>query len=51
MANHERKPAKDLTGRNYIGFEQDEKYHAIAMQRVADEVDRLLAEDDEISLF
>ena len=30
------------TGRNYIGFELDEKYHAIAMQRVADEVDRLL---------
>lgn len=29
-------------GRNYIGFEQDEKYHAIAMQRVGDEVDSLL---------
>ena len=34
------------TGRNYIGFEQDEKYHAIATQRVADEVDSLL--EDEI---
>ena len=31
------------TGRNYIGFELDEKYHAIAQQRVADEVDHLLA--------
>lgn len=30
------------TGRNYIGFELNEKYHAIAMQRVADEVDSLL---------
>ena len=25
------------TGRNYIGFELDEKYHAIATQRIADE--------------
>ena len=33
------------TGRNYIGFELDEKYHAIAQSRVAAEVDRLLAED------
>lgn len=31
------------TGRNYIGFELDEKYHAIAQQRVAEEVDSLLA--------
>lgn len=35
------------TGRNYIGFEQDEKYHAIAMQRVAEEVDRLLDVEDD----
>jgi len=33
------------TGRNYIGFELDEKYHAIAQGRVAAEVDRLLAEE------
>lgn len=39
------------TGRNYIGFELDEKYHAIAMQRVADEVDKLLGDDKEIPLF
>lgn len=25
------------TGRNFIGFELDEKYHAIAMQRIAAE--------------
>lgn len=30
------------TGRNYIGFELDERYHAIAMQRVAQTVDELL---------
>ena len=30
------------TGRNYIGFELDERYHAIAMQRIADTVDELL---------
>jgi site-specific DNA-methyltransferase (adenine-specific) len=30
------------TGRNYIGFEQDERYHAISMGRIADEIDRLL---------
>ena len=36
------------TGRNYIGFELDERYHATALGRVADEVDRLLeAEEDE----
>lgn len=29
---------------NYIGFELDEKYHAIAQQRIAEEVDRLLTE-------
>ena len=33
------------TGRNFIGFEQDEKYHAIAQGRIAAEVDRLLEED------
>lgn len=32
------------TGRNYIGFELDERYHAIAQGRIAEEVDRLLAE-------
>lgn len=35
------------TGRNYIGFELDEKYHAIAQQRIADEVDRLMTEEPE----
>lgn len=30
------------TGRNYIGFEMDENYHAIAQQRVADTVDALM---------
>lgn len=30
------------TGRNYIGFELDEKYHAIAQGRIADAVDELL---------
>ena len=30
------------TGRNYIGFELDEKYHAIAQQRIADEIDTML---------
>ena len=34
------------TGRNYIGFELDEKYHAIAMQRVADTVDEIMADDE-----
>lgn len=29
-------------GRNFIGFELDEQYHAIATSRVADEIDRLL---------
>lgn len=33
------------TGRNYIGFELDEKYHAIAQQRVDDTLDALLADD------
>lgn len=32
------------TGRNYIGFELDEGYHAIAQQRITEEVDRLLME-------
>lgn len=30
------------TGRQYIGFELDEKYHAIAMQRIADTTASLL---------
>ena len=30
------------TGRNFIGFELDEKYHAIAQQRIADTVDQML---------
>ena len=34
------------TGRNYIGFEQSEKYHAIALNRVAEAVDELLEEAD-----
>lgn len=36
------------TGRNYIGFELDEKYHAIAMQRIAEETPAVPeAKDDE----
>lgn len=31
------------TGRNYIGFELDERYHDIAMDRIAQEVDALLS--------
>ena len=38
------------TGRNYIGFELDEGYHATAMKRITDTVDALL-EDEEIPLF
>lgn len=34
------------TGRNYIGFELDERYHAIAQKRIADTVDQLLEEAD-----
>lgn len=33
------------TDRNYIGFELDERYHAIAMQRIADAVDELMGVD------
>lgn len=33
------------TGRSYIGFEQNERYHEIAQGRIAAEVDRLLAEE------
>lgn len=33
------------TGRSFIGFELDERYHAIAQQRIADTVDELLAID------
>lgn len=32
------------TGRNYIGFELDEKYHAIAQKRIEDALDELLNE-------
>ena len=32
------------TGRHYIGFELDEKYHAIAQQRIEDTLDALLIE-------
>jgi len=32
------------TGRNYIGFELDERYHAIAQQRIAAAVDEVLNE-------
>ena len=32
------------TGRNYIGFELDEGYHAIAQQRIAETIDQLLLE-------
>lgn len=39
------------TGRNFIGFELDEKYHAIAQGRIAAEVDRLLeVEDDPVAI-
>lgn len=39
------------TGRHFIGFELDEKYHAIAQGRIAAEVDRLLeAEDDPVAI-
>lgn len=30
------------TGRNFIGFELDEKYYEIAQSRIAGEADRLL---------
>lgn len=32
------------SGRNFIGFEQDEKYHAIAQRRIAETVDELMNE-------
>lgn len=35
------------TGRNYIGFELDEKYHAIAQKRIADTVDELMEDDED----
>ncbi len=36
------------TGRNFVGFELNEKYHAIAQSRIADEeIALLLAEEDE----
>lgn len=34
------------TGRNYIGFELDEKYHAIAQRRIAAETPQM-TEDEE----
>lgn len=34
-----------LTGRSFIGFELDEKYHEIAMQRIGDTIDKLLEEE------
>ena len=33
------------TGRNFIGFELDEKYHAIAQKRIADTIDELFNEE------
>lgn len=33
------------TGRNFIGFELNPEYHAIALQRIADTVDLILLED------
>lgn len=35
------------TGRNYIGFELNGKYHAFAQARIIEEVDSLLSEDTE----
>jgi site-specific DNA-methyltransferase (adenine-specific) len=35
------------TGRNYIGFELDEKYHAIAMERIAAEAPAEVAAAEE----
>lgn len=35
------------TGRNFIGFELSERYHAIAQARIAEEIDRLLETEDE----
>ena len=32
------------TGRNFVGFEQNERYHAMAMQRIDDTIDQLLEE-------
>ena len=34
-----------LPGRSFIGFELDEKYHEIAMQRIGDTIDKLLEEE------
>ena len=33
------------TGRNYIGFELDEKYHEIAMRRIAETMDAMLSDE------
>ena len=35
------------TGRNYIGFELDERYHAIAMQRIAEETPATVEDDED----
>lgn len=35
------------TGRNFIGFELDERYHAMAMQRVAATVADLEKKEDD----
>ena len=37
------------TGRSFIGFELDEKYHAIAQGRIAEAVDALLEAEMEES--
>lgn len=35
------------TGRHFIGFELNEKFHAIAQQRIADTVDELMEDEEE----
>lgn len=37
------------TGRNFVGFELDERYHAIAQQRVRAAVNELLTDDEQIT--
>lgn len=39
------------TGRKYIGFEMNPKYHTIAQKRVADTIDELMAEEEIIPQF
>lgn len=36
------------TGRNFIGFELDKHYHAVALERTAEEADRLLEEEEAV---